>query len=444
MNQHNDDTSLDLNAPPLAAEGPILDYAESPVEELVPQNDDAPSEPARTHWARDCGYWAQDLRLGAYFQLMPGLLNERADRELLIGRWLNNGLRTKTACELLDLSTKGTISARQERLADCPDTAFLLLACAFAVGKKDKAIEQASELRLSAETRNRYGEHARIDDRQVAAMVLYDHDPTALKTLRVLHEWHSLTAASADLNEVLPVPDAPLETFLLSDELLELLEKKQARFDSLLPLRDGEWLLALTRNHRPQHIIGSDAQVLHGWREETVVLHFRDKGRSVRISARSGLPSRLLASEIATAYFGKACHYAPDLAASTLESIYGMIDAAMDPADEVLDLTGITLRGAIPGKSGIALFGHEPVKETYDALCLHFGDLMKRLQCVKRLSIRFEHRIFGLYILRLNGQWIVQFADGRSDNVKAAAFRRYLLEHHNVEVRSKSTTGKWK
>ena len=37
----------------------------------------------------------------------------------------------------------------------------------------------------------------------------------------------------------------------------------------------------------------------------------------------------------------------------------------------------------------------------------------------------------------------VQFADGRSDNMKAAAFRRHLLEHHNVEVRSSATSGRW-
>ena len=60
------------------------------------------------------------------------------------------------------------------------------------------------------------------------------------------------------------------------------------------------------------------------------------------------------------------------------------------------------------------------------------------------IDIRFENRIFGLTIRRLNGQWIVQFADGRADNQKAAAFRKYLLDHHNVEVRSSATTsGRW-
>jgi hypothetical protein len=38
---------------------------------------------------------------------------------------------------------------------------------------------------------------------------------------------------------------------------------------------------------------------------------------------------------------------------------------------------------------------------------------------------------------------VVQFADGRADNFKAAAFRRYLWETHGVEVRSKATGGRW-
>jgi hypothetical protein len=434
MNRSTDDTQLiDSDAVPTAHENAPPAYIPDP--ETVPAG--------RAHWARDPLYWTQRLRLGAYFQLMPGLLNIRSDRELLISKWLNNGQRTKTACELLGLATKGTIAQRQERLADCADSAFLLLACAFAVGKKDKAIEQTAQLRLSTETRDRYGENGRIDDRQVAVMVLFDTDPTVLQTLRVLHEWHSLTAASADLNEMLPLPDESLEEFLMSDRFLAVLHKEKARFDSLIPLGTGEWLLAVTRNHRPRHIVGSDEQIVHGWGEETVVLHYRDGGRRIRISARSGLPSRLLASRIASAYFGRKCHYAPDLAASTLESIYGMIDAALDPANDAIELTGIFLKGALPGKSGVCLTGLEPVKETYDALCAHFGDLLKRLQHVKRLSIRFEHRIFGLYIHRLNGQWVVQFADGRSDNMKAAAFRRHLLEHHSVEVRSSATSGRW-
>jgi hypothetical protein len=401
----------------------------------------APDE--RSHWARDPLFWTQRLRLGQYFQLMPGLLNQPDDRALLVHKWLSNGTRTRVACELLGLPTTGTIAERQHRLVDCPDTAYLLLACAFAVGKKDKAIEQAADLRLSTETRNRFGENDRIDDRHVAVMVLFDRDPTSLQTLRVLNEWHSLTAASADLNEVLPVPEQPLEAFLLSDDFMSLLHQEKARFDSLIPMGPGHWLLALTRNYRAQHIIGSDEQVLHGWGEETVVVHFRDGGRRVRISARSGLPSRLLASRIAAKYFGKPCHYAPDLAASTLESIYGMIDAALDPEDDALELTGITTKGALPGKSGCQLFGNAPVKETYDSLCVHYGDLLKRMQNVKHLKMRFEHRIFGLSILRLNGQWVVQFSDGRSDNMKAAAFRKHLLEHHNVEVRSSATSGRW-
>lgn len=441
MNQQFNDSKSPETTPDTSDVAPVASDVSPPVYDSLSTKD---TGTLRAHWARDPLYWTQRLRLGIYFQLMPGLLNNRSDRELLVHKWLNNGLRTRTACELLGLPSTGTIAQRQERLNDCPDTAYLLLACAFAVGKKDKAIEQTAALRLSAETRNRFGEHDRIDDRQVAVMVLFDHDPTSLQTLRVLNEWHSLTAASADLNEVLPLPEQPLEAFLMSDAFLDLLHREKARFDSLIPMGTGHWLLAVTRNHRAQHIVGSDEQILHGWGEETVVLHFRDGGRRVRISARSGLPSRLLASRIAAAYFGQACHYAPDLAASTLESIYGMIDAALDPADDTLELTGMTLKGALPGKSGVILFGHEPVKETYDSLCAHYGDLMKRLQCVKHLNIRFEHRIFGLYIRRLNGQWIVQFADGRADNMKAAAFRKHLLDHHNVEVRSSATTnGRW-
>ena len=391
MNRFADDADLG-QAHPTDDEAAVVSDAPAPVYRFGPEPEVQEIDERRAHWARDAVYWTQRLRLGAYFQLMPGLLNSVEDRTLLVHKWLNTGLRTWTACELLDLSTRGTVAQRQERLAECPDTAFLLLACAFAVGKKDKAVEQTAELKLTPETRNQFGENERIDDRHVAAMVLFDTDPTALQTLRALDEWHSLTAASADLNEMVALPSEPLEAFLMSDRFHELLVREKARFDSLIPMGPGHWLLALTRNLRAQHIVDSDEQILHGWREETVVLHFRDGGRRVRISARSGLPSRILASRIASAYFDRQVHYTPDLAASSIEAIYGLIDAALNDGDDELELVGLTLKGALPGKSGVALFGFEPVKETYDALCAHFGDLMKRLQCVKQLQIRFEHR----------------------------------------------------
>lgn len=437
MNRDDDTT----HAPQLVDDAPETpEVAGEGFVEYVPNPGDIV---ARAHWPRGAAFWTQMLRMEGYFEHMPALLAEDY-RTTLVHRWLNNGRRTQTACELLDLPTTGRIAERQARLIACNDVIWLLLACAFVVGMKDKAIDQTCGLVLTPEERERHGENARIDDRNVAAMVLFDQGPDALKTLRVLNTWHSLTAASADLSAPVNAPEQSLDAFLLSDELQELLAAHHERFEALLSVDEGQWLLAINRRHKRTYVLEDDGNLAHGWEEETVVLHFRDNGRSVQISARSGLPSRLLASRIAKKYFAdEAVHYRPDLASTRLEAIYAMLEAALDPKVPEIDLTGLKVKEVIEGDSAVTVEHPVSIRGTFDFLSSKCGDLLRRVACIKHFTIKYENRPFGMYIRKLGDRWVVQFADGRSDNFKAAAFRQYLWETYGVEVRSKATVGRW-
>jgi hypothetical protein len=202
--------------------------------------------------------------------------------------------------------------------------------------------------------------------------------------------------------------------------------------------------VALRRKARPEFYADDNYELGLGWSEEPVILHFHDGGCAVNISGRTGPAARDLAVAIGSAYFGQKVLYKHDLTASSMESIYKLIAAALEPSIPAIELTGIEVQNTvIPGKSIVKLTGSAPAKETYDAMCAVFGDLTQRLLGVKKLEIRFEERIFGLYIRRWDSRWIVQFADARSDNYKARRFREHLWNEYGVQIRSKATGGRF-
>lgn len=394
-------------------------------------------------------FWLEGLRTDDHRACMA-LLQSDEDRLAEVRRVFGRKQVAQVGCRALNLDGAGTLSQLQERIAEHPVVVFLLLAARFSVRKRRAAIEDVVRTVLS-EDAQRECCHESVDggigepDRIAALLRLYMADPQNLRLVWALHLWHSSSAASLVLDDNLlgVLPRQSLDHFVLFDPAFQgALRSQHARFEGIFPRGNGQWLIFVSRDYR-KACMRVDGQLTHGLMEELVVLDFREGGRSVRVSSRSKPPPIALANAIATKFFGRPCTYGPDLATSAPPSVRAFMSKVLDRDDDTLPLVDIDV-GRVPGlagEPGVALYRANGgrMEEAVEALEEHFGDLTQQPDRIRRFDIRYDEAKIGLYVRRMGGELVVQFADGRTNNHRAERFQNEMAETYGIAVRSART-----
>lgn len=397
-------------------------------------------------------FWSDGLRTADYLKCLA-LLDNDADRLAEVRKVLTRKQTADVVCKALNIDAGGALAEVQERVAQHPVVVFLLLAARFSARKRRAAIEDVVRGVLSEEAQREccfetqdggIGE----PDRLAALMRLYMNDPQNLRFVWALHLWHSSSAASLVLDDQVlgALPRQSLDRFVLCDpKFLQALTDVKARFEGMFPRGNGQWLIFVSRDYREGCMRVGD-RVLHGHFEELVVLDFQEGGRAVRISSKSKPPPVDIADSIASAFFDRECSYSPDLATSPDPSVKAFMARVLDPDDHTLPLVDIDI-GHVPGlagEPGMALYGANDrrMEEAVEALEPKLGDLTRNPERIRRFRIRYDDTAISLYVRRIDGEQVVQFADGRTNNHKAERFQAEMAETYGIAVRSARTSSK--
>ena len=391
-------------------------------------------------------FWLQGLRTPDYERCMALLQDPRALRSE-VGRVLSTKQVALVVCRALNIDAAGTLSEIHDRVAEHPVVVFLLLAGRFSARKRRAAIEDVVRGVLTDDAQREccyetasggIGE----PDRLAALVRLYLHDPQNLRYVWALHLWHCSSAAALVLDEspVGLLPRQALDRFVLCDPgFQEALRIANVRFEGMFPRANGQWLIFVSRPYR-EGMLMIDGVLHHGHFEELVVLDFQEGGRSVRISSKSKPAPVDIANAIATKFFGRECRYAPDLATSAPPSVRAFMAQVLDPDDDTLPLVDIDVH-RVPGLAGepeleLRYASSGRMEEAVQALEPHLGDLSMQPERIRRFHIRYDGAAIGLYVYRKDGEHVVQFADGRTNNHRAEKFQREMAETYGIAVRS--------
>ncbi len=394
-------------------------------------------------------FWLQGLRTPDYQRCMS-LLEDLPALRKEVGRVLSNKQVARVVCRALNIDAAGTLAEIHARVAEHPVVVFLLLAARFSARKRRAAISDVVRGVLTDDAQRECCYETESGDigepdRLAALIRLYMDDPQNLRFVRALHLWHSSSAAALvlDENTVGLLPREPLDHFVMCDPAFkEALRLAEVRFEGMFPRANGQWLIFVSRLYREGCLV-VDGVVQHGHFEELVVLDFQDGGRSVRISSKSKPAPVDIANAIASKFFGRDCAYTPDLATSAPPSVRAFMAQVLDPDDDTLPLVDIDVR-EVPGLAGepemeLRYASSGRMEEAVQALEPHLGDLSSQPERIRRFHIRYDDANIGLYVRRKDGEHVVQFADGRTNNHRAEKFQREMAETYGIAVRSART-----
>ena len=403
-------------------------------------------------------FWRRDLRLGAYRGILALDGDEEALRERV--REAIKGKRSlRIACRAVGLDSDGRSSDLQDDLASLfpvPTLHFLSVA-AFVQYKMTVAITDIAEAHLPPPALDACKRRDGKYDRLALLLQLYLAAPDTLRFVLGLNDWHRRGAAPMVLADSVPAPDQDLPSFLAPARIAPLLRSVSAgdgqgarlHYEMLVPRRDDGHLLFLRRNLKPSYQwndTGTDLQ--HGHQEELIVLHVQDGAHSVRISSvTSELPLRI-ANHLASAYFGVECGYEDDLRGASRSAIENLIAAITDPDDDRLPIVELVLDNAplngSPKLMVSALPGENAI-EALDGLEEAIGDsLFENLEDIARIKVQFGDNRISLFFVKEDGQWSVQYSDGRIDKNKCEEFANFMLDTFRIEVRSTEMKGRKK
>ncbi|MCB9700229.1 MAG: hypothetical protein H6738_25810 [Alphaproteobacteria bacterium] len=394
-------------------------------------------------------FWLQGLRTSDYSKCMA-LLENKQELHKEVVRILSRRQVALVVCRALNIDAGGTLKEVQDRVTEHPVVIYLLMAARFAARKRRAAIADVVFGVLTEDARRECCYETESGDigepDRVAALIrLYMDDPQNLRFVRALHLWHSSSAASLVLDDhpMGLLPSLSFESFVLRDPAFHrALHGVSVRFEGMFPRGNGQWLIFVSHLYKEGTLV-VDGVVTHGHHEELVVLDFQEGGRAVRISSKSKPPPVTIANAIAKAYFGRDCRYGPDLATSAPPSVQAFMAQVLNPDDHDLPLEYIEISD-VPGLAGepsmcLSRSSSRRMEEAVQGMESKIGDLTVRPERIARFDIRYDNARIGLYVRRKDGEHVVQFADGRTNNHRAERFQREMLETYGIAVRSART-----
>jgi hypothetical protein len=389
-------------------------------------------------------FWSQDLRYPDYGEALTLAANPQL-RLSTIRKTLVRRQQAAVVCKALNVGEDGSLSDLQERVAEHPVVAFLLLATRFARGKRRAAIADVVEAMLTEDARRDCcyltDDGALGEPDPIAAVIrLYQADPGHLKLVRALDLWHRSATSCFVLDGALGVlPRQGFDGFVLTDPAFQVaLDAANVTFEGLFPRGNGQWLLFVSRKLRRTHIlVGPD--VVHGSSEELVVLEVLEGGRAVRVASKSRPAPVAIADAIASKYFGGERRYKQDRERSPDAAVRSMLAHALDPDDADLELVHLAVRQApfLAGEPGLSVYATHGQRIEQAV-----GQLEERLGAVtdpdrlRRFTVRFDGQVVPLYLERDQDGLVVQIADGRVGRATVEALQGYCAETFGVFVRS--------
>jgi len=390
-------------------------------------------------------FWSRDLRLNDVATVTA--LRHDVDARLNAVRSAYRDRHVlQVIASLHGLPTEGTIRQLQEYLADQAQLAMtLLLLARFAQYKLEAAVRDVAEGFLTADRAELvWLDNGRLH-RLAALVALHQQDPSLLVAVRVLDAWHRKGSAALVLADKVMLPRTPMGELLGREAVQTQLDRHFAgvHFEACLPRGPGSHLLCLRRNLRPAwHWNDDGTEVDHGHEEELIVLHFRQGGRSLGLSAATNTLPRRIADHLATRFFGAPCRYVEDHRATADSAIRAFLNALLDPAEQRLVLVEACFDNApLAGSPRVIVtdFTNGGITPAITQLEALVGDVFQNLDDVRKLKVQFEGSRIALAFPVIDGVRVVHFWDSRIDNNRARAFSRFMFEQFGLELRSVET-----
>lgn len=242
-------------------------------------------------------------------------------------------------------------------------------------------------------------------------------------------------------------PQQGLDTFLSEKSLKTILAAyDKSRRDgltselmSVIP-EGGRFFVFTRRAERPDHLVQSGGDVIHGYRSEWIILCFADDALRVDISSVSIDIPLDLANRIASAYFGRDCEYDNDSTLTDPDQVEGFLSDVRDVTDGPLVLVEIVC-GASPlaGSPGIRL-RHQDATSIGDAIA-HFEKAVGKLRTedIESLKVMFRNKRVSLILDAPEdgtNAFVVRYSDHRLNARERVAFENHMRDKHGITILS--------
>ena len=395
---------------------------------------------------RDPDFWRRDLRLGRYDEIRARL-DDPSYRMRQVAAWFRTRRVLRYIADRIDIPSVAAVSDLQRALADCGDDLLpYLLVGAFAANKSEAAVLDAAAVALPLAVVEACKDGNGRSDRLLLLLHLVDVAPEALAHVRGLHAWHRHGAANLVLSRRPARREGRFIEFVVGAAMENAIASvtcpagvPPVHFEMAMPRGDDGVLVFLRRNLRRGHTWSNDGKcITHGHDEESIVLHFLDDVRRVRVSAQTADLPRQLADAIATAWFGQTCTFVEDLAPTEPACLRRLVAALVSRRVRDLRLVELAVRNApLQGAPDLIVRTRDEGADIADAVA-HFertmGPLFERLHDILLLRVVFEDRRVDLDLEAINGRSAVRFSDGRLDRHAAARFRACVEREFGIQV----------
>jgi len=388
-------------------------------------------------------FWEDDLEISLDHEM------RRVTAEGYLDAWLRHrtGRQLTVLCQTLEIDGGDSTQKQRKALREADvDLLPYVLMERFAQRKSKVAVADFAERVLAPEMLE-IGRVKETEFDTVALMfAVFDRNPTDLRLIYHLDRIHKNGFARMRLETDVRQSEQTLEQFLSTDALTALLAAfDQSRTDGLTSeLRDviehhGRHLVFVRRGERPNHLVSSGGEVMHGYNPEWIILDFEHGAKRVNISSVSPEVPLEIANRIATAYFGKTCEYANEHITTYPKQVERFLNQIRDVAEGELVLVEVALDGSpLEGSPKLLLSDTSSIGPALAQLESMTGPFLDDIDQLNSIKVLYrKKRVSLIFEAEEGGEgYVVRYSDHRLNGLQRPKFEALMEVQHGIAVLS--------
>lgn len=295
-------------------------------------------------------FWLDDLSFAGYRQIAPGFADAAQVADEVEQRFKASELKARLAEVLAGLSDQG------------PAHQHLVLLVGWLAKLKTAALVDVARAELDAATVARWRNDTGRWNRLGLALELYAHDPDTLRSVLMCDRWHSRRRCVMQVTGRVPTRKSDLDVeAIVKATTTGLADWKKSRpwrpkITVLQAFRrkPDEVLVAFRRPSGISSLRDDDDKLITGFREEPVILRFKERGRRVDVTADRLDEAVGLATEIVSSLLGKSVTLKKRRSKVTEKVLNAFLARLCNPDADDLQL--VEIKAEMPGEP------HRPTK----------------------------------------------------------------------------------